>query len=344
VTPVEALVRERIAREGPLSFVEVMRLALYHPEHGYYTALRGFGAEGDFMTSPELHPMFGHLLAREAAHVWAALGQPEPFRILELGAGSGALAASMLEALPMPVDYAVDEPSTGLRRRLSARGLSIADTQGQYGLVVANEVLDAQPVHRVTVRDGKLRELLVHVDGAGRLAWLEADSAPLAVERYFGRLELLPPDGATAEVNTGLREWTQALANWSARGVAIILDYGYTAEALFARQQGTLLTYWRHTLGSDPLVRLGEQDISTHVDFSTLAMAARDAGFEVVGVTSQRALLRTLGIEQLELRSPAERRAVMQLTDPNGLGRIGVLFLSRGLPAYQPLGLHAAPP
>jgi SAM-dependent MidA family methyltransferase len=119
------------------------------------------------------------------------------------------------------------------------------------------------------------------------------------------------------------------------RSLALILDYGYPAENLFSRRQGTLLTYYRHTLGSDPLQRLGEQDISVHVDFTTLATAAHRAGLQVIGVTSQATLLRNLGLFELQ----GDRRAVWPLVDPNGLGRIGVLFLGSGLDGYRPLGL-----
>jgi SAM-dependent MidA family methyltransferase len=192
-------------------------------------------------------------------------------------------------------------------------------------LVIANEVLDALPVHMVTVRDGILRERLVGED----LEWVEAPAQP-ELHAYFARLGLLPPEGAITEVNLGLEPWVRRLAGRLTRGLALILDYGYPSEAFFARPQGTLLTYYQHTMGSDPLVRLGLQDISVNVDFTTLASAANAAGLQVIGVTSQRALLRNLGIGSL---APA-------LTDPKGLGRVGVLFLGRGLADdYVPIGL-----
>jgi SAM-dependent MidA family methyltransferase len=323
LTPVERLVRERAARQGPLSFAEVMELALYHPEHGYYTNLRGFGADGDFITSPELDPAFGQLVARQAIDLWSFLDRPRRFRMLEFGAGSGALAQALLRHVPGAA-YAIDEPSPSLRAVQRARLGDLPPLDGPPHLVIANEVLDALPVHRVTVRAGALRELRVDAD----LHWVECDAQPPLVA-YFEKLGLSPPEGALTEVNLGLEPWVRQLAGRLERGMALILDYGYPAEAFYARTQGTLLTYYRHTLGSDPLVRLGEQDISVNVDFTTLATAAHDAGLEVIGVTSQRAFLRNLG---LGMRAP-------QLIDPNGLGRIGVLFLGRGLSGYQPVGL-----
>jgi SAM-dependent MidA family methyltransferase len=329
-----------MAERGPLSFAEVMAAALYHPRFGYYTRLRGFGADGDFVTSPELHPAFGFLLARQVEDVWEALGRPEPLRILEIGGGTGALAESLLEAVRLPVSYVIDETSPSLRARQQERlrGLRVGWTpSGEFDLVLANEVLDAQPAVRLTVRDGQVRELRVSHD----FTWVEAQP-DAELQAYFERLGCLPPEGATAEVNLQLAAWVeQTAARMAERSLLLVLDYGYPAESLFARQQGTLLTYYRHTLGSDPLLRLGHQDISVHVDFTTLARAAHAVGLDVLGVTSQRTLLRNLGVEPVlrQVRSPQDRRAVEQLLDPHGLGRIGALFAARDLDGYQPVGL-----
>jgi SAM-dependent MidA family methyltransferase len=222
-------------------------------------------------------------------------------------------------------------------RRLAGYPVEWSSAESDFQVVLANEVLDAQPVVRLTVRDGRLRELRVGPE----LRWVEAD-APAEAEAYFARLGVLPPEGGVAEVNLGLAAWVdQTSARLAERGLLLVLDYGYPAENLFSRTQGTLLTYYRHTMGSDPLVRLGRQDISAHVDFTTLATAAHQAGLDVLGVTSQRTLLRNLGVEPLlrRLRSPDDRRALEQLLDPHGLGRIGALFAGRGLEGYTPVGL-----
>jgi SAM-dependent MidA family methyltransferase len=277
-----------------------------------------------------VHPIFGQLLCRLAVDVWEQLGRPRPFRVLEIGAGSGELAHALLTGIP-ELSYGIDETSPALREVQQARlaGLPVTwDEMESPHFVIANEVLDALPVHLVTVRDGCLRERLVDAD----LQWVEAD-ASAELHAYFRRLGLLPPEGAITEVNLGLEPWVRKLAQQLTRGLALILDYGYPAEAFFARPQGTLLTYYRHTMGSDPLVRLGLQDISVNVDFTTLASAADAAGLQVIGITGQRALLRNLGIGSL---APA-------LVDPAGLGRIGALFLGRGLADdYVPAGLKPA--
>ena len=321
-----------------------MQAALYDAECGYYTTLTRFD---DFLTSPEVHPAFGWLLGRQALEVWEVLERPRPFCILELGGGSGALAETLLEYLRPRVSelvYVIDEPSPALRQtqqgRLRRPEFRWSSEQSAH-LVVANEVADALPVHRMVMREGELHELRVTVDASDALTWVEADSVPEQVETYFQQVGVRPREGAVSEVSTGLPQWTHHLADRLDRGVAIILDYGYTAEQLFSRKHGTLLTYWRHMLGGDPLVRLGEQDISAHVDFSCIAMAAHQAGLRVVGVTSQRTLLRHLGIGALidSARAPLHRARLSDLVDPHGLGRIGALFLARGLTDYAPVGL-----
>src|SRR5262249_14023097 len=155
----------------------VMELALYHPRHGYYANLRGFGADGDFITSPELDPAFGQLVARQAIDLWDFLGRPRPFRILEYGAGSGVLAGTLLRHRPGAA-YAIEERSPSLRSVQRTRLGELPPLDGSPHLVIANEVLDALPVHRVTVHDGALRELRVDAD----LRWVEADP-PTTLQR-----------------------------------------------------------------------------------------------------------------------------------------------------------------
>jgi SAM-dependent MidA family methyltransferase len=232
----ETLLRGRIVRDGPLSFREVMQAALYHPEYGYYTNLRGFGAAGDFITSPERHPAFGWLLGRQALDVWEALGRPRPFRILELGAGSGALAEPLLASLrthpsaalraasplqgrgdtadpaltgerieKQDVIYTIDEVSSTLRalqqQRLTDPAFRWDGVDEPAHFVIANEVADALPVHRVVVRQGRLHELHVGLDDDNQaLIWVETSDARPELEAYFAALHYLPPEGQVADV------------------------------------------------------------------------------------------------------------------------------------------------
>jgi SAM-dependent MidA family methyltransferase len=341
----EALLRGRIARDGPLSFREVMQAALYHPEYGYYTNLRGFGAAGDFITSPERHPAFGWLLGRQALDVWEALGRPRPFRILELGAGSGALAEPLvpfLHANSVDVTYTIDELGPSLRLVQQSRLTDAAfrwdgpDDEAAAHFIIANEVADALPVHRVIVRSGRLRELRVGVDEAAQaLTWVETSAAAPQLEAYYVALHYLPPEGQVADVCLDLVDFVHDLSQRLAEpGVALVMDYAASPP------RDSLLTYYRHTMGSDPLIRLGQQDISVHVDLRTLVRLAIGAGLRA-GATAQRGLLLNLGFEQVMARlpGPTDRQALAHLADPNGLGgQIAAVFLLRGLAEYKPVG------
>jgi SAM-dependent MidA family methyltransferase len=340
-TPLEALVRERIAREGPLSFRDVMHAALYHPRYGYYTNLRGFGAAGDFITSPERHPAFGWLLGRQALDVWEALDRPRPFKILELGAGSGALAESLMLFLRDQVPeivYTLDEISPSLRdiqqRRLSGSEFRWEGCDKAADFIIANEVADALPVHRAVMRSGRLHALQVGLDEADRLIWVESNAPHAEIEAYFEALHHKPPDGQLVDVCLDLAGWVEALAVRLERGVALVIDY--TASP----PHDSLLTYYRHTLGSDPLIRLGEQDISAHVDLRTLVRLAITEKLQA-GATAQRGLLFNLGFGQVHARlsHPTDRQALAQLVDSNGPGgQIAAVFLLRGLAGYKPAG------
>ena len=343
-TPLEEEVRARIAREGPLSFRDVMQAALYHPEHGYYTNLRGFGPEGDFITSPERHPAFGWLLGRQALDAFEALGRPEPFRVLELGAGSGALAESLTACLRQvgvtAFTYTLDEVSPSLRQvqqsRLRGPEFRWDHTDEPAHFIVANEVADALPVHRATVRpDGLFHELRVGTNETGALSWVVADEPHAGLEAYFADLHYRPQVGAIVDVCLDLGEWVKSIAQRLEHGVGLVTDYAASPP------RDSLLTYYRHTMGSDPLVRLGQQDLSAHVDLRTLVRLAIAQGLRA-GATAQRGLLLNLGIARVQtmLTRQTDREALAQLVDPDGMGgQIATVFLLRGMPAgYRPAG------
>jgi SAM-dependent MidA family methyltransferase len=340
LTEVEDLLRERIIHAGPLSFREVMDVALYHPQFGYYTNLRGFGADGDFITSPERHPAFGWLLGRQALDVWEALDRPGPFRILEFGGGGGALAESLVASLNDEVPkiiYTIDEISPSLRAVQQQRlrdPLFRWQTDDQAHLVIANEVADALPVHHAIVHQGRFHELRVGLE-EDKFTWVEDESPEPAIEAYFAALHYTPPEGSLVDVCLDLADWvTSIAARLDHRGAALILDYAASPP------RDSLLTYYRHTMGSDPLIRLGQQDISVHVDLRTLVRLGIAQGFKA-GATAQRGLLLNLGFQQVydALPGPTNRRELTSLVDPQGLGgQIAAVFLLRGLEGYRPVG------
>ena len=397
-------VRERLHREGRLTFAAFMAETLHGPE-GYYTRRpRLGGADADFFTSPELHPAFGALLGRLAAQVWVALGRPAVFDLVEHGPGTGALCRDLLDwadheapELAQAVRYHLIEVSAPLqavqRETLTsaglpdsrvtweetpsptphhsyhgapqsclpwgplpprphgpARGRSLAPSPSQgegrgggfSGLILANELVDALPVHLVTMRDGRLLERYVVWDG-DRLGWQDDTPSTEALSAYFERLGVWPGEGCLAEVNLAGIDWLEQTAASLDRGGLLVLDYGYPASELYAptRRHGTLLTYSGHTLGSDPLRNVGAQDITAHVDFTSLARAGERGGLVTVGLISQAALLRKLGIDdflrQLDRSTlagtdhDANRRALLALIEPDGLGRIQGLLQTRSL-------------
>ncbi len=346
---------ERIA-SSPLTFREFMEIVLYHPRHGYYRSRRTkLGREGDFLTSPEVHPAFGVCVARAVGAAWEGLGRPKPLVVVEPGAGSGALAADLIAALTeagVPaIDYRIVETSPALvdlqRERLDewADAVSWCDWETLSrpvpdAVVLSNELFDSFPVHRVRLASGHLQEAYV-VEAEGRLEERWGEPSTPAIEAYFTRLGLQPGEGCVAEVNLQAPQTLRALAGSLERGVVFTFDYGYEASDLYApwRRDGTLLCFYRHAVDTNPFVRLGRQDMTAHVDFTTLRRAGEEAGLATAGLVTQAEFLVAMGIGEYLAGSPgaagleeyyARRRAVTELIDTGGLGRIRALIQYRG--------------
>lgn len=351
-TALAALIRSEAEARGRLTFAEFMAMALYHPAGGYYTRAGRVGERGDFYTSPAAHPAFGALLCVQLWRMWRRLGRPSRFTAVELGAGDGLLARDICAyADRLSADFAnalvyvaIDlrrpsVPSTGAVRHIVSDRLPI---RGVTGCVIANELLDALPFHRFRVSDGKLSEVYVVPDDAGGLSEeLGEPSTPLLAER-LERLGVSLPDGFRGEVCLELRPWMASVADALDRGYLLTIDYGYPAGELYApeRMDGALQTHYAHTAGSDPFVRVGEQDITAHVDFTAVVSEGRAVGLEPVAFGPQAQFLRGLGFGQMlqQLRAmpltDAERNAnrmgMLDLVRPGGLGGFRVLLQRRG--------------
>ncbi len=356
-------IRSEIAERGPITFARFMERALYEPGHGYYRRPEpGPGTAGaDFLTAPEAHPIFGAAIGRLLEQAWDALGRPSPFTVTEPGAGTGALAAGLLGGLrslgsPLfqvvryrPIEVESARLDT-LRERLAADGLAGLLSQRRHaaseiGAVVANEVLDALPVHRVVGRDGGLRELMVGVDGAGNLIWQEAEpSSPALAERLAAEGVTLD-DGHVTEICLALDAWLEDASRHLARGLLVLVDYAAEPVDLHGatHPDGTLRAFARHAVGSDPFRHVGRQDLTATVDLAAVRSAATRAGLTPIGETSQAELLARVGTADLTdayLRRPgatlqdalALRSAVARLMDPRGMGGFRVLVFGRGLP------------
>lgn len=343
-------ISRRIAAAGGwLSFADFMAAALYAPGLGYYTAwMRKFGAGGDFITAPELTPLFARSLARQAAQIMSASAP----RILEAGAGSGRLAADLLLALEaedaLPESYSILEISTDLRQRQRAwlarqaphlldRVVWLDDLPARFsGLALGNEVLDAMPVHCVTWRHGAILERGVILDADGQFQWQPRPAVGRllqAAEAIAGACPL-PPD-FESEVALAAPAWAAAWGERLTRGCLLLIDYGFPRHEFYHpdRQSGTLMCHYRHYAHSDPLMLTGLQDITAHVDFTALIEAAYPAGLELLGYTHQAQFLLNCGVlddlammaDQYEPASPLYIKAtaaVQKLIAPQEMGEL----------------------
>ena len=362
-TPAESEIRRRIASGGAMTFAEFMGIALYWPSGGYYTSGVAFGPDGDFFTAPLTHPVFGGLIARQVKEMWRIAGAPERWWVVEPGAGVGRLAADVTGAvgdgaLGGSLHYLGIDRS---RPPLTIDGVSWAQSlglpvRGLRGVVLANELFDAMPVHRVTVVDGALRELFVDVDAADRFVDVIGAASPGIAER-FEDVGVALAEGHRAEVCLELDGWMASVGSAMDAGYLLLIDYGHEAAAYYdaPRHRGLLRTYYKHTLGMDPYAHVGRQDISVHVELTSLRRAAVAAGFVEAGSTTQADLLRSLGIDayradiasRADLAAPARvanLRALDTLVDPAGMGAFRVLAFAKGVPAEGLSGFSGLAP
>jgi SAM-dependent MidA family methyltransferase len=371
-----AAISSEITRNGPIPFVRFMELALYHPLHGYYMRQSDgveherIGWSGDFYTSSDVHPILGRAIAGQARQMDEVLGCPAPFTIVEMGAGKGLLARDCLASIHEDQDdfasrvrYVLIERSPVMRNLQrqnlapwlrtpglvtwidSLDGLS---PQGVTGLLFSNELIDAFPVHRVQVKDGRTEELYVdYRDGRFVECLKPLSTAELA--HYLQRLNTVLPEGYRTEVNLLAMDWMEQVGRRMDRGFVLTVDYGHTAQDLYGsdRKDGTFLCYFGQQANDDPFIRVGEQDMTAHVDFSSLASVGETQGLYVTGFTNQMSFLMGLGAEEmigrLEPESPAFRAAI-HLLKPNGMGSIfKVLVQHKGIGRPQLDGLKFKP-
>ncbi|MBC7962342.1 MAG: SAM-dependent methyltransferase [Steroidobacteraceae bacterium] len=340
-TPLHDIIAARIAQQGRITFADFMGACLYEPGLGYYTSAgRKVGAEGDFYTSITVHAAFGRVIAREIAQMWRCMDTPADFTLVECGAGNGRLACDIMDFL------AEREPEMyrGLRLVLVEKEPSLEAAQRDMlaahvgrlewlapeefaaggftfsGCLYSNELIDALPVHRVLRTPEGLRELYVtlkegeFVDEIGEL------STP-AIAEHLQRVAVELHTGQQAEVNLNGPEWLAAASHALRRGFLLTVDYGYPAEELYTplRKTGTLLCYYRHQTEENPYIRLGLQDITAHVDFTSLIKRGEELGLQKVWFGEQYRFLMSAGIieelEELECSSMSdEEKLRLRLT------------------------------
>lgn len=329
-------IRDDIARHGAIPFWRYMELALYAPGLGYYSAgARKFGSEGDFVTSPELGPLFAQCVAQAVAPILRSLGADAVF--FELGGGSGAFACDLLVHLQrldaLPTRYEMLEPSADLRQRQAERIAALApelaarvqwrDAPPEHdwrGVLFANEVLDALPTPRFAIEAGEVMEEHVVWSGGGRFvtALRPADALLGGAVRHVEQALQAPfAHGYRSELLPQLPYWIQAVGGLLREGAMLFVDYGYPRAEYYLpeRRDGTLVCHYRHRAHADPFALPGLQDLTAFVDFTALAEAGCGAGFDLAGYCSQASFLLGNGLaERLEEAQALPERARHQLT------------------------------
>ncbi len=357
-------IKERIRRHGRITFAEFMDMALYWPELGYYTSSKQrVGLEGDFYTSPATHPLFAALIAIQLQQMWQLLACPSNFTVVEMGAGKGLLARDFLSYVPnlsesfaRSVSYVTTERESlsllqgTLPSAVHPQNARYLPVRRITGCILSNELLDALPTHKVTMHNGRLQEVYVTLDGDG-FAEVEGDlSTPLLAEQ-LAQEDIVLPEGYCTEVNLNIAPWVEEVSTSLDRGFVMTIDYGYLAEEIYAPQRcwGTLMTYYKHASGSDPYVRIGEQDMSSHVDFTAAILAGEKQTLRFEALAYQRDFLTNLGFDVfLQALSGkglsyhdylANRFSMLELIREVGLGKFKVLIQSKGVAATQLYGI-----
>ncbi|MEY4518121.1 MAG: hypothetical protein RLZZ499_720 [Cyanobacteriota bacterium] len=356
-----------------ITFAQYMALALYHQQYGYYTAKVSIGSQGDFFTASSLGSDFGQLLAVQLMQMWHNLGCPNPFYVVEMGAGNGELAQDILhyfqgtehQLFLKALKYIIIERSPSLIKQQQGRLKSWRDfdlmwknwsdlaTESIEGCFFSNELVDAFPVHLVQkeghqlkevylgVQDHELTKIIDHISTEKLTQYFERVGVDLSQQQY--------PEGYRTEVNLQALDWLETVATKLKRGYVLTIDYGYNAEKYYlpSRNQGTLQCYYQHRRHNNPYANLGYQDITAHVNFTALELYGELYNLHKIGFTQQGLFLMALGLGdrlnelssgQFSISEIFKRRdALHQLIDPTGLGGYGVLIQGKNLTESESL-------
>jgi SAM-dependent MidA family methyltransferase len=367
-TPLASILASRIRGSGPIPFAEFMRECLYHPEHGYYSRSAGQNF-GDYYTSVDVHPIFGRLLARQLAEMWTLLGSPRPFLAIEAGAGVGRLAEQILDfaARELPefysaLEYIAVERSAARRNEHAERLATHVSTRHAsnaaeipesipVGCIFSNELLDALPTHRVVMEGGRLREIYIGIQGEQFIEVRCDPSTPL-LEQYFREQSISLQEGDQAEACLDACRWIEAAGQALGRGFVLTIDYGHEARALYDERhnRGTLLAYRDHVATENILNAPGNQDLTSHVNFTALDCWGKRAGLLRTGLVTQSQFLVALGRDNefgdlyepgyTEIENLRARLLLKNLIHPEGLGeKFQVLIQHKGIASPRLTGL-----
>lgn len=370
---VEQEIKELIRQNGRITFAQFMQTCLYSPNGGFYAARDG-RIDAHFGTSSSSHPVFGALIARQLEQMWRILGDPPVFYVIEVGSGDGLLAQSIADACVREAPqfaealyYVAADYQPGLQPHDgapdSSYGVSDRATTGRpgpipiiqrvrteglgafrnvVGCILCNELIDNFPVHRFAIQDGRVKEVYVTFEDGNLTEILDKPSTP-RIEQRLTSLGLSLPEGHRGEVNLAMEDWTGQLSRALDRGFVLTIDYGELASDLYSpdNARGTLVCFDRHAIGSDPYQRIGQQDITCQVDFTTLMGLGERHGLATVGYARQSEFLENLGfsssLDALDTqgisaaRAELSRIAMMTLIDPAEYGDFKVLAQAKGV-------------
>jgi len=354
------LIAQAIAKQGGrIRFDQFMDIAMFAPGRGYYDSINSiFGDKGDFTTAPEISPFFGQCITQQILQIMAQMGRTN---ILEFGAGSGILAQTILMELEkydqLPHTYFIYDISPSLRKRqygrlkktiphLIDRLVWLKDIPESFnGVIIANEVIDAMPVHKVVFRQNQNHEEIYITLSNNKLVQKEGPLSSLNIKKEMDDIIQLWPnieDGYSSEINMGVKQWILQISQMLQRGLVLLIDYGFTRKDYYQpiHHQGNLMCYFQHCAHDDPLLYPGIQDVTCHVDFSLVARAFQENGLNVSGYTNQGFFLAGCGLESLyqqldqsdEQKIITETRGLEQLILPNAMGEVfKVIGITKGV-------------
>lgn len=361
-----------------MSFARFMELALYDVPHGYYMTKKAepdlsssdrIGWDGDYFTAPELSPILAKTLVRQILAIDDQLGHPPQFTFMEIGAGNGTFAFDFIQEcrtiasdFSHRLSYQIIERSSHLQSRQAARlsalgqgwgeehlswksAIEEVDSNSITGVVFSNELVDALPVHRVRMADQRLHEICVSYKSGRFVECLDHRLSPELI-KYLETHKVALSEGQTSELHLAAEVWMKHVARLLHRGIVVTVDYGHTHRDYYRsdRKDGTFLCYHRHAISTDPYVRVGEQDMTAHVNFSALASVGLTHGLDLVGLTTMANWLIGLEVEELVRDQDPESddvRALTHLLRPHGMGTtFKVLVQRKGMEAFSLQGLR----
>lgn len=363
------LIVEEINKKGKITFAEFMQMALYHPKYGYYNSDKErVGRFGDYYTSPTVHRIFGGLIAKQIEEMWRIMGEGS-FTVVEMGANKGWLCHDIVQCVmneyPEFYDnfhYIIVEsnPYAREKQRLLLESIHVTDGKvswhtysedgfsfdGIQGCFLSNEFVDALPVHRLKVKNKVLQEIYVSYNNSGFFE-IDDEASTQALKKYHEISQIHLNEGQGCEVNPGAAEWLKHVSEKLRKGFVLTIDYGDTTDGIYRENgsDGTLRCFYNHTVNQNYYERLGEQDITAHVDFTNLMNTGKSLGLEVTGFTKQSHFLIALGILENLNNTKKDIETILKVKNlfhPEGMGDIfKVLIQHKNIELPQLIGLRS---